>query len=69
MKTFQMDGIVRLIDDSEAELYEKIYHGKFPEKLGKSEGENYVRFLFVPTWWRFTDWTKPEGKLILTSTV
>ncbi len=68
MKTFQMDGIARLIKDSEADLYENVYHGKFPEKLGKSVGENYVCFLFVPNWWRFTDWTKPEGKLILTST-
>jgi uncharacterized protein YhbP (UPF0306 family) len=68
MKTFQMDGEARLIKDTEAELYEQIYHGKFPEKKGKSQGPNYVRFLFIPTWWRFTNWNTPKGKLILTST-
>ncbi len=65
MKTFQMDGVARLIKDTEGDLYEKIYHEKFPEKKAKSQGPNYVKFVFTPTWWRWTDWTKPEGKLIL----
>lgn len=67
MKTFQMDGIARLIKGNEADLYEKIYHGKFPEKKDKAHGPNYVKFVFIPTWWRWTDWTKPEGKLVLIS--
>ena len=68
MRTLQMDGEARLINKDEAELYEKIYHGKFPEKKIKSQKRDYVKFLFIPTWWRFTNWKTPKGKLILTST-
>lgn len=67
MKTLQMDGIARLISDIEIDLYEKIYHEKFPEKKVKSERQDYVKFLFIPTWWRWTDWTKPEGKVTIKS--
>src|SRR3989344_5677908 len=61
MKTLQLDGEVRLIKN------EDIYLGKFPEKKEKSKEPKVVFFTFIPKWWRFTDWTKPEGKIILTS--
>jgi uncharacterized protein YhbP (UPF0306 family) len=67
MKTFQADGEVRLIKEEEKELFNDVYLGKFPEKKEKPKGPDDVFFTFIPKWWRFTDWTKPEGKLILTS--
>src|SRR4051812_37698914 len=36
MKTLQMDGEIRLIKPDELDLYRKVYHGKFPEKIVKS---------------------------------
>jgi uncharacterized protein YhbP (UPF0306 family) len=68
MKTLQLDGRVQLIAESEKEKFKDIYFGKFPEKLAKSYGAEQVYFTFAPTWWRFTDWTTPVGKMILTST-
>jgi uncharacterized protein YhbP (UPF0306 family) len=67
MKTLQLDGQVRLIETEEKELYDEIYFGKFPAKKEKSKDPKFVFFTFIPSWWRFTDWTKPTGKLILTS--
>ena len=67
MQTLQLDGNARLIKDDELDTYTQIYLGKFPEKQEKSQGADFVRFLFIPTWWRFTDWTGKEGKRILTS--
>jgi general stress protein 26 len=67
MKTLQLDGIVKLVSESDREKFKEIYFGKFPEKLAKSYGVEQVYFTFTPTWWRFTDWTTPQGKMILTS--
>lgn len=68
MKTFQADGIVNLIQDYEKEHYNTIFLGKFPEKADKPSGPDDVFFKFTPTWWRYTDFKTPQGKLILTST-
>lgn len=65
-KTFQMDGVLRLVEDSEVGDYNKVYLGKFPEKLEKSQKPDFVRMIFSPTWWRYTNWDK-NGKIILTS--
>ena len=67
MQTLQLDGVVRLVTENEVDQYNNVYHGKFPEKKEKSNDPNFVRFLFMPTWWRFTDWTGSQGKVILTS--
>ena len=67
MKTLQLDGEVSIITPSEKNQWAKIYLGNFPEKEKKSSDPKFVFFKFTPTWWRFTDWTKPEGKLILLS--
>lgn len=67
MKTFQVDGEVRLVRDDERASFNEVYLGKFLEKKQKDDDPTSVSFVFVPTWWRFTDWTKPEGKFILTS--
>lgn len=65
MKTLQMDGTVSLI---QSEADRKLYLEKFPEKLQKTSDPTTAFFSFTPSWWRFTDWTAPEGKKILTST-
>lgn len=62
MKTLQMDGIARLDDTEELR---NVYFTKFPDKLGKHPED--VFFTFTPTWWRYTDWTKPTGKTIVAS--
>jgi hypothetical protein len=58
-KTLQMDGVAKLEDS--AELRE-VYFEKFPNKLNKHPED--IFFTFTPTWWRYTDWTLPEGKKI-----
>ena len=67
MKTLQIDGEIRLVSEAENEQWNQVYLGKFPGKAKKSEDPGLVRFMFTPTWWRFTDWTKPTGKIILVS--
>lgn len=58
-KTLQMDGVAQFEDTKDLR---KIYFAKFPEKLNKHPDD--VFFTFTPTWWRFTDWTLPQGKII-----
>ncbi len=68
MKTLQLDGEAVLIKAEEKGLFDTVYYGKFPEKSKKAyDPSSDVVFSFTPTWWRYTDWTGPEGKLILTS--
>jgi len=67
MKTLQLDGAVQLLKSDERTVYDSVYLGKFPEKKKKAEDPKFVFFKFTPTWWRFTDWTTPEGKKIWTS--
>lgn len=67
MKTLQIDGEVRLLKDDEKDLFDKVYFAKFPDKKEKNFGKPIVLFLFTPTWWRFTDWTGPDGKVIIGS--
>ncbi len=69
MKTLQLDGIARLLkSEDEKKLFQEIYLEKFPNKKAKAADAKFVMFCFIPTWWRFTDWTRPEGKIILYST-
>lgn len=67
VKTLQMDGEVRLLKDEEKKTFDDVYLGKFPGKKTKTADAKAVVFCFVPKWWRFTDWTKPTGKTILSS--
>lgn len=68
MKTLQLDGEVEMLDDNNEDIFKEVYFGKFPEKLNKNYGgAKQVHFSFTPKWWRFTDWTTPEGKKILLS--
>ena len=69
MKTLQIDGTVALVKGEQAQKdFDSVYFAKFPNKIGKNHGghEN-VFFIFTPRWYRYTDWTNKEGKLILVS--
>lgn len=67
-KTLQLDGVVRLLNsEAENDTFKTIYLHKFPDKVEKAKDHKFTPFLFTPTWWRYTDWTKLEGKLILSS--
>ena len=65
-KTLQMDGEASLIPNSDP-LIQDVYLVKFPEKAKKIDGPDVIFFKFKPTWWRFTDWSKPKGKTVLAS--
>jgi uncharacterized protein YhbP (UPF0306 family) len=68
MKTLQLDGEARLLEEDTQGVFESAYYGKFPEKRKLERDPNAVCFVFMPNWWRFTDWTKPKGKSIILST-
>ena len=68
MKTLQIDGTVQLLKESQQEIFQQIYLGKFPEKAAMSAKHDLVFFALTPSWWRYTDWTKSKGKTILSST-
>lgn len=61
-KTLQVDGVAKLEETPELRA---LYFAKFPAKLGKHPED--IFFTFTPTWWRYTDWTFPEGKKIWSS--
>jgi len=65
-RTLQMDGIAHVFTPAEAHLKE-IYLAKFPNVRAKLNEPDDFFFTFTPTWWRFTDWTRPEGKTIYLS--
>ena len=67
MKTLQMDGEARLIREEEHDVFWEVYFRKYPEKAKKAKDSEVVFFSFTPAWWRFTDWTRPEGKTIWNS--
>lgn len=67
MKTLQMDGVASVLKDEEWEVFKKVYIGKFYEKNEKVGSSEVLFFKFVPSWWRFTDWTGPNGKVIISS--
>ncbi len=67
MKTLQLDGESRLIKQEEKELINDIYLEKFSEKKEKSKDPKVIFFIFMPKWWRYTDWTGKNGKVIITS--
>ena len=64
-KTAQLDGIVSLIESGDSRV--TLYLEKFPEKREKAKGDKVVWFVFTPTWWRFTDWSGPQGKSVYLS--
>lgn len=68
MKTLQLDGIVQRVQPADQAAFDAIYFAKFPDKRAKADERPILFFTFEPTWWRFTDWQTPTGKLELAST-
>ncbi len=62
MKTLQLDGMAQLVD---TETIKEAYLNKFPEKRDKHPDNVFITF--TASWWRFTDWTGPDGKKITSS--
>ncbi len=63
MKTAQLDGKIRLITPQEQSTHETVYLGKFPEKKEKLTNADIIRLVFIPTWWRFSDFTGDKQKI------
>jgi uncharacterized protein YhbP (UPF0306 family) len=67
MKTLQLDGEAELLSGTGLANFKKLYFAKFPEKADKADDHKVIYFKFTPSWWRFTDWTTANGKVILLS--
>jgi general stress protein 26 len=67
LRTLQLDGTLSILSADQRALFDGVYLGKFPEKTEKLTDPKFLTLTFVPQWWRFTDWTAPQGKIILTS--
>lgn len=67
MKTFQIDGTAELVKPEEKENFSAVYLGKFPEKAERSKSPNAAAIKFTPKWWRFSDLSDPQAKVVLTS--
>ncbi|PIR87275.1 MAG: hypothetical protein COU11_01245 [Candidatus Harrisonbacteria bacterium CG10_big_fil_rev_8_21_14_0_10_49_15] len=67
MKTLQIDGVARHSTDEK--LITEVYLAKFPNKKPKRDADpdKFIFFSFTPRWWRFTDWTHPDGKIVISS--
>jgi general stress protein 26 len=67
MKTMQLNGTAALVPLEQKEAVEKIYLAKFPDKVAfiKTHGD-VVYFMLTPTWWRYTDFKRAAGKLVVT---
>ncbi len=68
MKTLQIDGKLSVLKDEKLKSAQEIYFGKYENKKEFMDDEECSLMVFIPTWWRFTDWTTPEGKKIWLST-
>ena len=68
MKIFQVDGTIEVISNEEKENFDTVYFGKFPEKKEKAKNNpDSLSFKFIPTWWKFSDFKHPDGKLVIES--
>lgn len=63
-KTFQLDGIARVLKKDERPLID-IYFNKFPKKKKYDGDPDNVWCVFIPTWWRFSDWSSGEKEITL----
>jgi general stress protein 26 len=68
LKTLQLDGIVRIVQaEQDRAAFDAAYLAKFPERKEIIADPKTISVIFQHTWWRFTDWTKEGGKLVLES--
>lgn len=64
-KTLQLDGDTQVVNENENNHIDA-YHAKFPEKLDKSSNPDNLFFKFTPKYWKFSDWSGPDGKKVYT---
>lgn len=62
--TFQSDGNLKIIKKEE---FSDNYFIKFPENKKYLENTDTIFLLFSAKWWRYTDWTSPDGKKVISS--
>ncbi len=55
MKTFQAEGMVRVVPTEDQDEFDSVYLGRFPNKKDRSLTEGFLRVIFIPTWWRYSD--------------
>ncbi len=68
MRTLQIDGEIRLLEtELEKKQFEEFFLEKFPNMKVKMPRPDFIPFLLVPTWWRYTDWTGSNGKIVYNS--
>jgi hypothetical protein len=65
-KTLQMDGEASLLSKDDPMIL-SVYYAKFTDKEKKLDDPDAIFFKFKPTWWRYTDWSKPRGKTVFAS--
>lgn len=59
MKTLQLNGTISV---TQGESYIEAYYKKFTNKDRSTLTEQDIFLEFTPQWWRYSDWTKSEGK-------
>lgn len=64
MRTFQADGNAELFTDDNLR---EVYLNKFPKNREGANDPEVVFFVFTPILWKFSDYTKSEGKTVYTS--
>lgn len=67
MRTLQLHGEARLLNPNENDLFTQVYSIKFPHVPVNNMDPKNVYFVFTPTWWRYSDFKHPDGKLVLSS--
>ncbi len=61
--TLQLDGVAHVLGMDDPLI--QTYLTKFLKKDEEYEGDIFVAI--TPTWWRFTQWSTPQGTVIHTS--
>jgi hypothetical protein len=64
MLTFQADGEIKAVSPEDEASFDEVYLGRFPRKKERVSGPRFLRAVFVPKWWRFSDM---KNKITLTS--
>jgi uncharacterized protein YhbP (UPF0306 family) len=67
MQTLQLDGEVQALSAEDLELFNSVYVTKYVSRKEKIQDPKSVAFKFIPKWWRYTNWSGPNGKIILSS--
>lgn len=65
MLTLQMDGEAsRIVDQSELTRVQEIHYHKHPHAEKYKDSPDTAFLKFVPTWWRFSDYSQGKPRII-----